>query len=94
MQCPRELEPERKHQEASASLDEAVKKLYERIGICPKEEFPFLRLNLDAAWCALEQARSELAQHKHCCLNGGEFSCHTSYTSPHVTGCFAGNHKK
>ena len=77
MQCPQSLQLERKHQEAIATLDAAVKKLYERIGICPKDEFKILSLYLDAAWYAVERVQSELAQHieEHGCLTG-ELAAH------------------
>ena len=81
MYCAKRLQLERKHQEASASLDAAVKKLHERIGICPKDEFMILRLNLDAAWCALERARIELAQHRHCCLNASGLPAYVERTN-------------
>ena len=72
MQCPQSLQLERKHQEASAALDAAVKKLYERIGIRPKEDLALLRLNLEAAWYTVEHVQSELAQHikEHGCQVG------------------------
>ena len=72
MQCRQSLQLERKRREAIATLDAAVKRLYERTGICPKEDLALLRLNLEAAWYAVEHVQSKLAQHikEHGCQVG------------------------
>ena len=70
MQCPERLQLEQKCRNASATLDAAVQKRRERVGVCTREEFLRLSQELGVAGHALRQIQQDLDRHiqEHCCL--------------------------
>jgi len=70
MACVKRSGLEKRHDQAGARFDSIRKRLHERIGICPKEEFLMLNDDLERASKVLDAARAALDQHirQHCCL--------------------------
>ena len=70
MECPERLQLEQNYRDAGATLDAAVQKRRERVGVCTLEEFLRLSQELGAASHALRQIRQDLDRHiqEHCCL--------------------------
>ena len=70
MECPERLQLEQNYRDAGATLDAAVQKRRERVGVCTLEEFLRLSQKLETASHALGQIRQDLDRHiqEHCCL--------------------------
>ena len=70
IECATRVALQQEHDQANAIFDETRKRLHQRIGVCPKEEFLSLNNTLDRSWKALQRARAELDTHirHHSCL--------------------------
>ena len=71
MRCPECGQLEGRLDEARASFSYAMRRLYVRIGVCPKEEFQVLSAILHGAQQGLNAARTALDEHvgPNCCLS-------------------------
>jgi hypothetical protein len=73
MECPERLQLGQNYRDASATLDAAVQKRRERMGVCTHQEFLRLSQELETASHALWQIQQDLDRHiqEHCCLTHG-----------------------
>jgi hypothetical protein len=69
MTCPTKAHLQQRHDQVTAIVNNARKRLLERVGICSSEEFRVLSEELESAWDTQDQARAAVdwhIQHHRC----------------------------